>query len=210
MVIAVRRENLNEAFLRTSFLDGANAAYIEDLYERFQENPGSVTADWRAFFTDLKERKERVLAETAGPSWKPKSSELSEDNDLLNAFAADWGREEQEIVRKISVKAQVKGVEISRDEAFRATRESVRALMLIRAYRVNGHLIANLDPLHLTPPRDHPELDPATYGFTPADLDNQIYIDNILGLETASLRQIIEILRRTYCGTIGFEFMHIS
>ena len=71
MVIAVRRENLNEAFARTSFLDGANATYIEDLYERFQENPGSVTADWRAFFTDLKERKDRVLAETAGPSWKP-------------------------------------------------------------------------------------------------------------------------------------------
>ena len=210
MVIAVRRENLNEAFLRTSFLDGANAAYIEDLYERFQENPGSVTADWRAFFTDLKERKERVLAETAGPSWKPKSAELSEDGDLLNAFAADWGREEQEIVRKISVKAQEKGVEISRDEAFRATRESVRALMLIRAYRVNGHLIGNLDPLRIAPVRPHPELDPASYGFTPADLDHQIYIDNVLGLETASLRQIIEILRRTYCGTIGFEFMHIS
>ncbi len=82
--------------------------------------------------------------------------------------------------------------------------------MLIRAYRVNGHLIGNLDPLHLTPPRPHPELEPASYGFTPADLDHQIYIDNVLGLETASLRQIIEILRRTYCGSVGYEFMHIS
>ena len=82
--------------------------------------------------------------------------------------------------------------------------------MLIRAYRVNGHLIGNLDPLRISPVRPHPELDPASYGFTPADLDHQIYIDNVLGLETASLRQIIEILRRTYCGTIGFEFMHIS
>jgi 2-oxoglutarate dehydrogenase E1 component len=206
----VRREDLNEAFARTSFLHGANAAYIEDLHERFQENPGSVAADWRAFFTDLKERKEAVLAETHGPSWKPQNGGLSGDGDLLNALAADWGREEKEIGRKISAKVQEQGVEITREEAFRATRESVRALMLIRAYRVNGHLIANLDPLHLTPPRDHPELDPATYGFTPADLDNQIYIDNILGLETASLRQIIEILRKTYCGTIGFEFMHIS
>ena len=210
MVIAVRRENLNEAFLRTSFLDGANAAYIEDLYERFQDNPGSVTADWRAFFTDLKERKDRVLAETSGPSWKPKNGGAYENSDLLNAFAADWGHEEKEIVRKISVKAQEQGVEISREEAFRATRESVRAIMLIRAYRVNGHLIGNLDPLRLAPARPHPELDPASYGFTPADLDHQIYIDNVLGLETASLRQIIDILRRTYCGTIGFEFMHIS
>jgi 2-oxoglutarate dehydrogenase E1 component len=201
---------LNEAFARTSFLHGANAAYIEDLYERFQENPGSVAADWRAFFTDLKERKEAVLAETHGPSWKPQNGGISGDGDLLNALAADWGREEKEIGRKISAKAQEQGVEISREEAFRATRESLRALMLIRAYRVNGHLIANLDPLYLTPPRDHPELDPATYGFSPADLDHQIYIDNVLGLETASLRQIIEILRKTYCGTIGFEFMHIS
>ena len=178
MVIAVRRENLNEAFLRTSFLDGANAAYIEDLYERFQENPGSVTADWRAFFTDLKERKDHVLAETSGPSWKPKNGGAYENTDLLNAFAADWGHEEQEIVRKISVKAQEKGVEISREEAFRATRESVRALMLIRAYRVNGHLIGNLDPLRLTPARSHPELDPASYRVLdgrsgPSDLHRQ-------------------------------------
>ena len=206
----MRRENLNEAFARTSFLDGANASYIEDLYERFQENPGSVTADWRAFFTDLKERKDSVLAEAHGPSWKPKNGRLETDGDLLNALAADWGPEEKVIGRRISAKAQEKGVEISREEAFRATRESVRALMLIWAYRVNGHLIGNLDPLHLTPARAHPELDPASYGFTSADLDHQIYIDNVLGLETASLRQIIEILRRTYCGTIGYEFMHIS
>ncbi len=71
----------------------------------------------------------------------------------MNALAADWGPEERDIGRKISAKAQAKGVEISREEAFRATRESVRALMLIRAYRVNGHLIANLDPLRLAAPR---------------------------------------------------------
>ncbi len=206
----MRREKINEAFALTSFLQGANAAYIEDLYERFQENPGSVAADWRAFFTDLKERKDAVLSETHGPSWKHKDEGVSGDGDLLNALGADWGREEREIGRKIGAKAQEKGVEISREEAFRATRESVRALMLIRAYRVNGHLIGNLDPLHLSPPRPHPELEPASYGFTPADLDHQIYIDNVLGLETATLRQIIEIVRRTYCGAIGYEFMHIS
>jgi 2-oxoglutarate dehydrogenase E1 component len=211
MVIEVRRENLNEAFARTSFLHGANAAYIEDLYERFQENPGAVTADWRAFFTDLKERRDTVDAEALGPSWKPKNGHSDEDGDLLNALAADWGPEEPlPINRRIQAKAQQHGVEITREEAFRATRESVRALMLIRAYRVNGHLIGNLDPLHISPPGSHPELDPKTYGFTEADLDHQIYIDNVLGLETASLRQIIEILKRTYSGTIGFEFMHIS
>ncbi len=135
---------------------------------------------------------------------------LTVDGDLLNALAADWGPSEEEISRKIGQKAQEQGIGISSEEALKATRESVRALMLIRAYRVNGHLIANVDPLALTPPRSHPELDPATYGFLPEDLDRQIYIDNVLGLETASLRQIIEILRKTYCGTVGYEFMHIS
>jgi 2-oxoglutarate dehydrogenase E1 component len=206
----VRREDLNAAFARTSFLDGVNASYIEDLYERFQENPGSVSADWRAFFNDLKERKDAVIAEAHGPSWKPKNGTLPGDGDLLQALAADWAPNEKELSRKIGAKAQAEGVEISREEAFKATRESVRALMLIRAYRVNGHLIANVDPLLLTPPRNHPELDPATYGFTADDLDHPIYIDNVLGLETATLRQIIQILRTTYCGTIGFEFMHIS
>src|SRR5258707_13556864 len=103
-VTEVRGEDLNEAFERTSFLHGANAAYIEDLYERFQENPGSVTADWRAFFTDLKERKEAVLAETHGPSWKPKNGGISVDGDLLNRPAADWGPEEKDIGGKITAK----------------------------------------------------------------------------------------------------------
>ncbi len=191
-------------------MHGANAAYIEDLYERFQENPGSVTADWRAFFTDLKERKETVLAETHGPSWKPKQQVLSVDGDMLNALAADWGREEHDLTQKITAKAQDAGAEISREDASKAVRDSVRALMLIRAYRVNGHLLANLDPLALSPPGNHPELDPVSYGFSADDLDRQIYIDNVLGLEMATLRQIIEIVRKTYCSTIGYEFMHIS
>ena len=206
----MRREKINEAFALTSFLHGANAAYIEDLYERFQENPGSVAADWRAFFTDLKERKDAVLSETHGPSWKHKEDGISGTAICSTRSARTGAAKSARSAAKSGAKAQEKGVEISREEAFRATRESVRALMLIRAYRVNGHLIGNLDPLHLSPPRPHPELEPATYGFTPADLDHQIYIDNVLGLETATLRQIIDILRRTYCGSIGYEFMHIS
>ena len=209
----VRREDLNEIFARTSFLHGANAAYIEDLYERFQENPGSVSADWRAFFTDLKERKEQVLAETHGPSWKRRGNggATPASDDLLGALTADWGGAlEQGLGDKIAAKAQEHGVEISGEQNFRAVRDSVRALMLIRAYRVNGHHLANLDPLNLVEHKHHPELDPSAYGFTPDDLNRQIYIDNVLGLETATLRQIIEILRKTYCGTIGYEFMHIS
>src|SRR3546814_17624720 len=82
--------------------------------------------------------------------------------------------------------------------------------MLIRAYRVRGHLEADLDPLGLKAIEPHPELDPKSYGFTEADMDRPIFIDKVLGLEVASLRKIVEVVRATYCGPIGIEFMHIQ
>ena len=94
--------------------------------------------------------------------------------------------------------------------SLRATQDSIRALMLIRAYRVMGHLAADLDPLGLAERKVHTELRPETYGFTEADLDRPIFIDKVLGLETATMREILKILRRTYCRHIGVEFMHIT
>ncbi len=94
--------------------------------------------------------------------------------------------------------------------SLRAIQDSVRALMLIRAYRVMGHLAADLDPLGLAERRAHRELKPETYGFTEADLDRPIFLDRVLGLETATIRQILKIVRRTYCRHIGVEFMHIA
>jgi 2-oxoglutarate dehydrogenase E1 component len=96
------------------------------------------------------------------------------------------------------------------EELRSSTLDSIRALMLIRAYRVRGHLEAQLDPLGLKIPRAHPELDPATYGFGPGDMDRPIFIDNVLGFESATLRQILTVLRATYCGPVGVEFMHIQ
>ena len=88
--------------------------------------------------------------------------------------------------------------------------DSVRALMMIRAYRIRGHLAANLDPLNLKEPENHPELDPASYGFSEADVDRPIFLDKVLGLENATIRQIVDILKKTYCNTLAVEFMHIS
>ena len=96
------------------------------------------------------------------------------------------------------------------DAVLASTRDNLRALMLIRAYRVRGHLIANLDPLGLTGQDHHPELDPASYGFGDADYDREFFIDGVLGRETASLREILQILKQVYCARIGIEFMHIQ
>ncbi len=117
---------------------------------------------------------------------------------------------EKKVTDKVKEKAQKAGVEFSATEVQQATRDSVKALMMIRAYRMRGHLQADLDPLKLTPPREAPELDPASYGFYESDLDRKIFIDNVLGLEFATVREMVTILRRTYCQTIGVEFMHIS
>ncbi len=91
-----------------------------------------------------------------------------------------------------------------------STRDSIRAIMMIRAYRMRGHLHADLDPLKLKPDDPAPELDPATYGFIEADYDRPIFIDNVLGLEFATVREMLAILKRTYCSTVGVEFMHIN
>jgi len=89
-----------------------------------------------------------------------------------------------------------------------AAQDSVRAIQLVRAYRVIGHFAADLDPLGLAPKTSHPQLDPAFYGFR--DLDRTVFIDGVLGLESATPRQMVDLLRRTYCGRIGYEFMHIN
>src|SRR5690606_2699864 len=91
-----------------------------------------------------------------------------------------------------------------------STLDSVQALMLIRAYRARGHMIANLDPLGLKEKEYHPELDPAHHGFTEADYDRPIFLNHVLGLEFATLREILAILKKTYCDTIGVEFLHMS
>ena len=107
-------------------------------------------------------------------------------------------------------KAQGAGVEFSAADVQQATRDSIHALMLIRAYRIRGHFHANLDPLGLEPRKDDEELDPRSYGFGEADMDRKIFLDKVLGLEFGTLREIVAILQRTYCQTLGVEFMHIS
>ncbi len=204
------RQPQNDAFARTSFLQGANAAYIEELQAQYEKNPGSVSDEWRLFFQSLQEEQGKATAEANGPSWAASLDDLQTNGDLVAALTGDYGAQERDLRDKIGARAQVSGYEISPAASFRATQDSLRALMLIRAYRVMGHLAADLDPLGIADRKAHKELRPETYGFTDADLDRPIFIDKVLGLETATVRQILRILRRTYCRHIGVEFMHIT
>ena len=204
------RQDANEAFAQTAFLYGGNAAYIEQLYARYSEDPDSVAPEWREFFASLKEETATVAENARGASWKRPNWPIPANGELVSALDGNWAAVETAVSDKIKAKAGAKGAEVGSAEVMQATRDSVRALMLIRAYRVRGHLHANLDPLNLEPRRDNEELHPSHYGFTEADCDRKIFLDNVLGLEFGTIREIVAILERTYCQTIGVEFMHIS
>ncbi|OZA92646.1 MAG: 2-oxoglutarate dehydrogenase E1 component, partial [Rhizobiales bacterium 39-66-18] len=204
------RADQNEQLLATSFLYGGNAQWIDDLYARYEADPASVDAQWQSFFAALNDDPAQVRKNADGASWKKPGWPIHANGELVSALDGNWIEVEKKVADKVQAKAQKAGIEFSSTDVQQATRDSVKALMMIRAYRMRGHLHADLDPLKLTPPREAPELDPVSYGFYEADLDRKIFIDNVLGLEFATVREMIAILRRTYCRTIGVEFMHIS
>ena len=177
------RHELNDVFASTSFLQGENATYLAELYARYQDDPFSVDPEWQSFFASLEDNPDDVFADSRGPSW-------ARGNGTALAAAAERRSTEPQ------------GLAVARD--------TLGLRMLIRAYRTRGHLAAKLDPLELVTRREHPELKPKTYGFAKSDYDRPIYVGGALGLEFGTVRQVLDILKRTYCGTIGVEYMHIS
>jgi 2-oxoglutarate dehydrogenase E1 component len=204
------RQDANAAFARTSFLYGGNAAYIEDLHARFEADPASLDAEWQDFFRSLKDDPASVTRSARGASWKKPGWPPLGNGELVAALDGNWAATEKAIGDKIKGKAQARGTELTSADILQATRDSIHALMLIRAYRMRGHFHAKLDPLELEPEKNEEELDPRSYGFTEADMDRRIFLDKVLGLEFGTMREIVAILRRTYCQTLGVEFMHIS
>jgi 2-oxoglutarate dehydrogenase E1 component len=200
----------NAQFHASSFLQGANADYVDALAARHAEDPGSVDAQWAEFFRALGDDPRDARRAAQGPSWARPDWPPTPADDLTLALTGAFPAEVRAKAEKIAAKAAEGGVSLSEAQIQRAVLDSIRALMIIRAHRIRGHLAADLDPLGMRETSAHPELDPASYGFTEADMDRPIFIDNVLGLQTASMRQIIEIVRRTYCGTFALQYMHIS
>ena len=205
----------NEQFRAQSFMDGANAAYIDGLAARHAADEGAVDAEWAAFFKGLGDSDREAEAMAQGPSWARADWPPLPADDLTAALTGEWpvvapAKDAKAAAQKIVAKAAEAGVTLSDEQVRRAVLDSIRAIMIIRAYRIRGHLAADLDPLGMLERGGKPELDPASYGFDEADMDRPIFIDNVLGLQTASMRQIIEIVRRTYCGTFALQYMHIS
>ena len=189
--------NIKATELNYSLLSGANATFIAEMKASWARDPKSVDKSWAAYFKHLDQiGAEADLVET-GPSWGRAASRV------VGAI------DPEESIRAVA-DGHVAGRHMNAGDIRAATLDSLRAVMLIRAYRICGHLIADLDPLALEEKPLHPELDPRTYGFGDGDWDRPIFINHVLGLETATLREIVAQLRKTYCGTISVEFMHIQ
>src|SRR4029453_9637417 len=174
------RPGANAAFALSSFLQGTNATYIDDLYARYEQDPASVDGEWQEFFKSLKDTSADVQKNAEGPSWGRDIWPITPQDELTSALDGNWATVEKTVGAKLAAKAPTKGAELSTADVNQATRDSVRALMLIRAYRIRGHFYAKLDPLGIEAPRDREELDPRTYGFTDADFDRKIFLDHVL------------------------------
>jgi len=196
----------NTALLETSFLYGANATFVEEMHEKFLNDPNSVDSSWRAFFQQLRDDPSAVRAAVAGPSWFRPELAQPKTTELTALLDGNWGA----LTDRLEGKMRARLPNATAQDVQQSARDSIRALMMIRAYRTRGHLAANLDPLGIEVREAPAELDPSTYGFGSTDLDRPIFIDGVLGLESASVNQMLAILKRTYCSTVGVEFMHIT
>ncbi len=176
--------------MNDTFLNSANAPYVAELYSKFRNDPESVDTTWKDFFNNLNEDDYSVLKDFGGPEWKERPSSI--------------------IDKKYITKVIKSNASFNSEEFRISTLDSIRALRLIRAFRINGHLIADLDPLGISE-REYPqELDYRSYGFDESDLEKEIFIDGSLGLEKGKLKNIIKILKETYSASIGVEFLHIQ
>ena len=173
-----------------SFLHGSNTAFIEALFKAYSRDPTSVEPSWRAYFDEISGTEAKVS----------KANGVAPTGVNVAPLVSGAGPEPE--LRSVPAEAEA--------GAPTATVDSIRALMLIRAHRVRGHLLADLDPLRRNGDVSHPELDPASYGFTDGDYDHPIYVDGVFGMKWATLRQVVSVVRETYCGHIGVEFMHIQ
>ena len=182
----------NTIYKKTSFLAGNNSEFIKEFYADYISDPNSLPESWRNFFNGLSDDERLIYEDLKGPSWSPEKKIKKPSISLENKIS----QESKEDLNSQSIK--------------QASKDSVRAIMLIRAYRIRGHLIANLDPLSIQKKEEHSELKPESYGFEKSDFKRKIFLDGVLGLQYADLNQILEILKKTYSSNIGYEFMHMG
>ena len=178
----------NLEFEKTAFLSKSNSAFIEEMYMKFVNNDPSLPNSWRKYFDEIGEELNVIVDEINGPSWSPS--------------------------KKFSVNKSQKQInenkELSELEIVKSNANSIKAVSMIRSYRQRGHLIAKLDPLELLKTDYLEELHPESYGFKKEDYNKKIFLDGVTNKQHSNIKEILQFLREKYCGSIGYEYMHIS
>jgi 2-oxoglutarate dehydrogenase E1 component len=182
---------------------GVSPAFVETLYAKFNADPASVESGWRAFFEGLE-------GSAQGPSWESARWPLTTTDDLTAALDPTQMEPAPKPAKGKPAPAAAAPAPVSKEEIAKAAADAIRAQLLVRTYRVRGHLAANLDPLGLSK-REMPEdLKTEYHGFSDGDIDRKVYLGGTMGFEWVSIRELVDTLRKNYCGNVGLEYMHIS
>ena len=183
---------------KTSFLSKSNNAFIEQMYLKFINKDSDLPESWQDYFKRLNEDINTVAKEINGPSWSLKKK-------------IDIDEIEKRIDEEDKKKSQENNtVTIESKSLIKNNANSIRAVALIRAYRQRGHLLAKLDPLGMMKTEYLDELHPDYYGFKKEDYNTKIYLDGVTNKEHSTVKEILSFLKKTYCGPVGYEYMHIS
>ena len=178
----------NTTYKKTSFLVGNNSEFINEFYADYLSDPKSIPESWRNFFEGLSDEQKLIYKDLQGPSWSPERK-----NKKINFNEEDSVDENRELENDLV-----------------STDDSVKAIALIRAYRIRGHLIANLDPLGMMERKYLEDLNPADHGFEKKDYNKKIYVGKYMRGGFSSVNEILTFFKKIYCSTIGVEYMHIS
>jgi 2-oxoglutarate dehydrogenase E1 component len=191
----------NLEYEKTSFLNKSNSAFIERMYLKFINKEADLPESWKNYFEGIGDELNIVAKEINGPSWGPKKNKIDID----------------ELQKKIDQKENnLENKLVDRSEKFNyqllanSNKDSISAVSLIRAYRLRGHLLANLDPLGMRESDYLDELHPEFYGFKKENYDKKIFLNGVINRKDATIKEILKFLKKTYCGNVGYEFMHIS
>ena len=183
----------NLEYKKTSFLNKSNSAFIEQMYIKFVNKDPDLPESWKSYFLDVDEDLDLIVKEINGPTWSPAKKKI--DPEQIH--------KETEYQKNTNV--QIDQMDISKTNS-----NSIRAVSLIRSYRQRGHLISKVDPLEMRESEYLDELHPENYGFKKEDYEKKIYLDGVINKEYSNIKEILSFLRKTYCGPIGYEYMHIA
>ncbi len=178
----------NSEFKKTAFLNKSNSSFIEQMYLKFLNNDPNLPDSWKKYFKEVGDEEDIVINEINGPSWSPSKKVSINRDEIL---------ENQEIEKNDTDKVK-------------SNANSIKAVAMIRSYRQRGHLIAKLDPLGLLKTDYLDELHPEFYGFQKEDYQKKIFLDDVTNKEYSNISDILKFLKEKYCGSLGYEYMHIS